>query len=293
MVARSFLFPAAVVVLAALVVGSHPARADYARGVAAYGRGDYAGAVREFGESARTGDARSEYMLGRLYAMGLGVPQDLVRAWVWEDRAARQGKRNANDERVTLEGIMTPAQLAQAHAEAPRSADQDLPPVPVTDIGAFPPTTADGHPKVVTIAPSGMPLVDGTAPVSGDPSAPAVTAGAGRRILVPHRAGVVPAAPIPVRVAAAGGLSAHQVRLVQRDLNRAGYSTGPVDGRMGPLTRHAIRNWQRDHGLAPTGRITPEMLPLLHPPPSPPATAEAGITIGSPLPAGREALLAP
>ena len=42
---------------------------------------------------------------------------------------------------------------------------------------------------------------------------------------------------------------------IQRSLKRRGYYFGSVDGDVGPGTRSAIRAYQRDHGLAITGRI--------------------------------------
>lgn len=42
---------------------------------------------------------------------------------------------------------------------------------------------------------------------------------------------------------------------VQSALSREGYYSGAVDGSLGPGTRSALRRYQRDHGLAVTGRI--------------------------------------
>lgn len=46
---------------------------------------------------------------------------------------------------------------------------------------------------------------------------------------------------------------------IQSHLNELGYDAGPVDGRMGPRTRDAVRAYQRDHGLLVDGRVTPEL----------------------------------
>jgi localization factor PodJL len=102
--------------LALLLGTSAPAVADYARGVAAWGSGDYAAAAREFTASAQAGDAESQYMLGRLYALGLGEPRDFVRAWQWFDRAAAQGNGEARMARDDIAAILTPQQLATAEA---------------------------------------------------------------------------------------------------------------------------------------------------------------------------------
>ena len=40
---------------------------------------------------------------------------------------------------------------------------------------------------------------------------------------------------------------------LQRELKRAGYDPGATDGRMGPMTRGALRRFQQAEGLSPTG----------------------------------------
>lgn len=42
---------------------------------------------------------------------------------------------------------------------------------------------------------------------------------------------------------------------VQTVLAKQGYYHGPIDGAIGPATSRAIRNYQRDHRLTPTGTI--------------------------------------
>ena len=46
------------------------------------------------------------------------------------------------------------------------------------------------------------------------------------------------------------------VRLIQRHLTDLGFDPGPADGRLGPLTRGAIRRFQEDQGLGATGAIS-------------------------------------
>lgn len=54
------------------------------------------------------------------------------------------------------------------------------------------------------------------------------------------------------------------VRDVQRELARLGYYQGGVDGEVGPMTRSAVRQFQADAGLRPTGRIEPALLTALY-----------------------------
>jgi len=159
--------PAVVVLLAALAAGT--ARAGTSEGVAAYGRGDYAAAMREFAPAAAAGDVESQVMMGRLYAMGLGVPQDFAQAWVWNQRAASRGNREADAARVTMESVLTPAQLAEARrmAETPTTPTVTAetvttPTVTVTAAGART-IVLDQRPHGV-VAPPPMPPVAASGP---------------------------------------------------------------------------------------------------------------------------------
>jgi len=46
---------------------------------------------------------------------------------------------------------------------------------------------------------------------------------------------------------------------VQAVLAQQGYYQGPIDGNIGPSTSRAIRNYQSDHRLTPTGTINPAL----------------------------------
>lgn len=51
------------------------------------------------------------------------------------------------------------------------------------------------------------------------------------------------------------GPDAARVAAAQRALARQGHDPGPVDGRMGPRTRAALRAFQTERGLAPHGQL--------------------------------------
>ncbi len=74
-----------------LIVLAAPAWAGLGEGLAAYKRGDYATAMREFRTLAAQGNARAQYNLGVMYRKGHGVPQDHVEAIRWLRKAAEQG----------------------------------------------------------------------------------------------------------------------------------------------------------------------------------------------------------
>ena len=81
---------------------------------AAVKRRDYATAVRLVRHLAEQGDANAQYNLGVFYDNGLGVPQDKVRAYMWLNLSAAQGRDGAAAFRDLMARRMTPAQIAEA-----------------------------------------------------------------------------------------------------------------------------------------------------------------------------------
>ena len=68
---------------------------DFDRGAAAYYRGDYASALREWRPLAERGKAEVQTILGAMYYEGKGVPQDYAEAVKWYRKAAEQGEADA------------------------------------------------------------------------------------------------------------------------------------------------------------------------------------------------------
>jgi peptidoglycan lytic transglycosylase B len=74
-------------------------------------------------------------------------------------------------------------------------------------------------------------------------------------LLVPHVSG------IPIVHAATSGPnrqtlqapSSDFIKSLQQELKRAGLDPGVTDGKMGPATREALRQFQKANGLSPTG----------------------------------------
>jgi TPR repeat protein len=81
------------VAVSALTPGS--ATAGWDEGVAAYQRGDYHAAFREFMALASMGIPSAQYNLGLMYSRGQGVPQDYGEAVRWFRMAADQGDADA------------------------------------------------------------------------------------------------------------------------------------------------------------------------------------------------------
>lgn len=82
-------------VLIALASAAVPAFADFASGMAAYQKGDYATAAKDWQTEANAGNAEAQFNLGLLYVDGKGVSQDYAEAAVWFRRAADQGYAKA------------------------------------------------------------------------------------------------------------------------------------------------------------------------------------------------------
>lgn len=86
---RALVFIASALLALRGVAGS--AQAGVPEGYAAYLRGDYAVAMREFLPPARRGDPAAQIAVGWHYDNGLGVAHDDAQAFQWYRRAARQG----------------------------------------------------------------------------------------------------------------------------------------------------------------------------------------------------------
>ena len=91
---------AGLALIAALCAGftlgmTAPAWAGFDEGVAAYNRGDYAAALREWHPLAEQGYAKAQYRLGLMYGTGKGVLQDYAEAVKWYRKATEQGYAKA------------------------------------------------------------------------------------------------------------------------------------------------------------------------------------------------------
>ena len=79
----------------ALLCASLSAFADIEKGRDLMEAGDYAGAMAEFLPAARSGNADAEELIGVMYALGLGVERDDVRAFEWYLRSSLKGHPGA------------------------------------------------------------------------------------------------------------------------------------------------------------------------------------------------------
>ncbi|NVD98764.1 sel1 repeat family protein [Massilia sp. BJB1822] len=79
-----------------IALGMHSAAlAGFAEGATAYNSKNYTVALREIEPLAKAGNTDAEHLLGLMYYMGRGVPQDYKQALSWHRRAAQKGKADA------------------------------------------------------------------------------------------------------------------------------------------------------------------------------------------------------
>ena len=79
----------------------------------------------------------------------------------------------------------------------------------------------------------------------------------------PPPSAMAPPAPSSAGIPVAPELLPVYTASVQQELARRGYYQGPIDGRLGPATRAAIRRYQQDRGLPVTGDVTLEFVNYL------------------------------
>ena len=100
------------------IASASSAQADYLAGQRAWDAGRPAQALSLWQAAADSGDTRSMMALARLYATGLGAPQNYILAHMWFNLAASRGELEALSERDTLAAKMSPDQVATAQERA-------------------------------------------------------------------------------------------------------------------------------------------------------------------------------
>ena len=96
---------------------------------AAYGRGDYAAAMRLYRQLADQGNGNAQFSLGTIYEKGRGVAQDCAEAANWYRLAANQGHPTAqfNGRGVARDDVLAhmwfSLSVAQGNEEATKNRD--------------------------------------------------------------------------------------------------------------------------------------------------------------------------
>lgn len=249
---------------------------------------DFRKAAMWYQRAAAKGMAPAQYRLGTLYEKGRGVPADKAAARIWYERAAEKGNRKAMHNLAVLyadasdgnpnyakaamwfrnaaelgladsqfnygilaeRGLGTRKDLKEAYrwfSIAARNGDKgaderlalvekqmepgDLVAVKL-QIDSWQPREPLSEANMVEIPTGGWGAASSSA--TQEPK---------------------PAAAIEVKSTIAD---------VQNLLNNLGYDVGAADGMLGARTRSAIRDFERDQGMAPTGMVTRSLLEKLN-----------------------------
>ena len=220
------------------------AKAQYNLGVMyANGEGvpeDARQAVFWYRKAAGQGDTKAQGVLGFMYANGRGVPEDDRQAVFWWRKAAEQGDADAQlrlgvmyatGEGVPEDDVQAYAWINLAAAQGDEEAEQAR-----TRFRQYMTPTQIAEAQKLS-----RELAAWIAEGRGEPSLALVSDGSVR-----------PPGP-----------SRDTVRQVQTYLTLLGYDPGPTDGLPGRRTTAAVRRFQQDLGMTPTGRISDELLILL------------------------------
>ena len=194
--------------------------AQYLAGISYYtGRGvgvDQARAVTLFEKAARQGHVRSFYQLGDAYSNARGVAKDLAWAVHWYERAAQAGHHGA----MLSFGVLRAAGLG---------VQKDA----VSALSWLELAARNKQPQASILRDRVA------AKMSSSQIARARTQADQWQPQSPMKAD-----------------GTANIRFVQYSLNRLGYKAGPEDGVQGSKTRNAIRAFQADTNLEPSGEVS-------------------------------------
>ena len=234
---------------------------------------DAAAAGVWFRRAAEQGIAVAQYSLGTMYARGEGVPEDARQAVFWYRKAAEQGYADAQSDLGVMyqtgEGVPEDVRraafwyheaavqgyaVAQSNLGAMYARGEGVPEDDVRAYAWFHLAASQGRQDAARYRAITRKRMT-TAQVA---EAKALSL----RLTVRLECGP---APDPTRddPASPSGLSRDTVLWTQMYLALLGYAPGPLDGRPGRRTTEAVRRFQRDFDLAPSGRISEELLTLL------------------------------
>jgi len=219
--------------------------------------------------SAEQGLAPAQYRLGTMFEKGVGVPENPTKARGWYERAGAQGNVKAMHNLAVMlaEGAGGPQDFAAAARSFTAAAEHGL---------------ADSQYNLAILHERGLGVERdlaaaykwfSIAAANGDADAGARAEALKNSVdaakLVDAELAARTFAP-RASDAAANKVSwtpqlatADMVREAQRLLGSLGYDAGPADGQPGNRTLDAIRQFERDKGLAVTGRIDQRLLEAL------------------------------
>lgn len=278
----------AMLAVALLVFLTNSQAQDFNTGMAAFEKQDYSAALAILGDAAIAGDPDAQFVLGRMYARGLGVLQDFVQAHRWYNVAAANGQRMAPLARDAISEEMTAEQIALAQQMAQKSMAESAnnqadtnqaatnqagtPRIRPADtasntVAATPSTTTASTTTASTAAP--VRLVPRAADVATKPAVVSATPrAADSSTNNDSNTSNTAAVAAPAISASSGVTDSSQIQVsestiarIQLGLRRLGYkSVGAPTGKVNDNTRKAIQDYQKKSRLPVDGRPTPALL---------------------------------
>lgn len=252
------------------------ALADYQQGTIAYQEGRYTSAFIEFKESAQSGHAAAQYMLGRLYQEGRGIDRDIVQAYAWYDVSALAGyspagaARDALAPQMTAGQLQTATQLAAQWRSTPVAPDSGgtttassttvyIPAYSVRNVQSalsqlgYAPGPIDGLMGSKTRAAIRAYQIDSGLPSSGEPSV-ALHEHLQKTLAKQNGTAQQPTTPTP---------NATLISEVQGELRLRGYDIPSINGVLDTATVAAIKRYQSDASLTVDGKVSDTLLSQL------------------------------
>jgi len=250
-------------------------RYDAGRGVAV----DRSIAAKWYERAAEQGFAPAQYRIGNFSEKGIGVERDVAKAKTWYQLAAAQGNASAMHNLAVLFAMGTDGSVDNDSAArwfiraaelGVKDSQYNLGILSAKGLGV-PQSLEESYKWFALLARDG----DKDAAAKRDEVANALRpeqlakARAATELWKPkplaEDANIV---DIPDTWQESPGTTASvdmtkAVMTIQLILNKNGYDAGSADGLMGSRTKSAIKAFQRDNGLAPTGEVNDELVKIL------------------------------
>ncbi len=243
--------------------------AQYQLGEMELQTGDPEQGARLIRASANQGNAPAQYRLGKLYETGAaGVPQDDVQARMWTERAANAGNRNAMHNLGLMyaegRGIEQSDQMAAQWFERAAligATDSQFNLAVLYEQGrGVPQSLPDAYAWYRIAERAGDVEAGDRADLIGAQIPEGAVAEAQRVADAFQPRAADPSANGAFANASAAASQPDMVQRAQQMLAALGYNPGVADGNVGPQTRLAIIQYQRDNGMNATGTVDSALL---------------------------------